>query len=273
MPPSRGNFVQQSPFQRPGPVVFTLMCVLSGLWLAFAVGMNWASVSVDAFLLFAGNSAAILHGQLWRLFTAPLLQTPTTFWHLFGALIELYFFGAQLENSWGRARFIRFIVSLALLQAVAQMAAELLLPGALGHYLSGPYWFGALAITGGMVVASLLSFPGGVIRLYGVLPVPPRVLLLLVVATPFGYLLFKEQPPEGVAGLLAGCFGGWLLGAGTPSPLRRAWLKFRLGRLDAEVAREAAQRKKRVERSQLKVIDGGRGKSDGDRGPDGRWLN
>ncbi|HEY0468640.1 MAG TPA: hypothetical protein VGC79_30810, partial [Polyangiaceae bacterium] len=69
------------------------------------------------------------------------------------------------------------------------------------------------------------------------------------------------------------------LGGGTPSPLRRYWLKFRIGRLDAEVAREAAQRKKRVERSRLKVIEGGLAKPDAPpdgekgRGPDGRWLN
>jgi hypothetical protein len=92
------------------------------------------------------------------------------------------------------------------------------------------------------------------------------------------FLIFREPPAEGIAGLLAGCLGGWLLGGGTPSPLRRYWLKFRIGRLDAEVQREAAQRKKRVERSQLKVIEGGRGKPDeggepGGRGPDGRWLN
>jgi len=99
------------------------------------------------------------------------------------------------------------------------------------------------------------------------------------VGTPFIYLLFRSLPPEGIPGSLGGCFAGWLLGAGSPSPLRRYWLKFRIGRLDAEVAREAAQRKKRVERSRLKVIEGGLAKpdapADGEkgRGPDGRWLN
>jgi hypothetical protein len=130
----------------------------------------------------------------------------------------------------------------------------------------------------GLTVAWALNFRGGVVRLYGILPVTPRTLILIVIATPLVYLIFREPPPEGIAGLLAGSFAGWLLGGGTPSPLRRYWLNFRVGRLDAEVQREAAQRKKRVERSQLKVIDGGRSKPEeggdaGGRGPDGRWLN
>jgi len=278
MPPSRGDFVQQSPFQRPGPVVFTLMCVLGGVWLAFAVGMNWAGVSWDVFDLLCGSAVGIWHGQLWRLFTAPLLHAPDRFWHIFVALLELYFFGIQLERDWGARRLVRFLLWLALLQAAGQMLGNLILPASIGRYLSNDYWFGSMAILNGLVIASAFSYPNDAIRLYGVLPVSPRVIGLLAAATPFFYLLFKERPPEGVFGLLAGTAGGWLLGAGSPSPLRRSWLKFRLGRLDAEVAREAAQRKKRVERSSLKVIEGGRGKADGGtdgggRGPDGRWLN
>lgn len=276
MPRSSGDFAQQSPFARPGPVVFALMCTLTGVWLAFVVGMHWAGVSAEAFELFVGDASAILHGQIWRILTAPLLTSPGTFWHLFPALLELYFFGAVLERDWRRGRFVGFLLSLAVLHAATQTIAAVLLPASVGQYLSAPLWFGPLAVTNGLVVAWALSNPSGVVRLYFFIPVPPKVIALLAVASPFGYLLFKEQPPEGVIGLLSGCLGGWLLGAGTPSPLRRAWLKFRLGRLDAEVARESAQRKKRVERSSLKVIEGGRGKTDGGdggRGPDGRWLN
>ncbi len=277
MPPSRGDYVQPSPFPRPGPVVFTLLCVFSGVWLAFAVGMNWAGVSLDAFRLFCGSTIGLWHGQLWRIFTSPLLHAPNRFWHLGFALLELYFFGVQLERDWGRARFIRFLFWLALFQAVAQVLADVFVPATVSRYLSDEYWYGSTAIMNGLVIAAACSYPNSTIRIYGIIPVSPRVIALLCAATPFFYLLFKERPPEGFAALLAGSAGGWLLGAGTPSPLRRSWLKFRLGRLDAEVAREAAQRKKRVERSQLKVIEGGRSKndggSDGGRGPDGRWLN
>ena len=43
--------------------------------------------------------------------------------------------------------------------------------------------------------------------------------------------------------------------------------------LDAQVGRETADRKKRVAKSNFRVIEGGRSKDDDDKGPDGRWLN
>jgi len=277
MPTNPGDFAQPA-LPRPGRVVLVLMSAIGGLWLAFAVGMHWAGVPPEVFFLFCGNTAALLHGQLWRVLTAPLLQAPTQFWHVFGVLLAFYFFATPLEKQWGRARFLRFLLGLALLPTLAQMLVELVLPASVAQNLSNAYWFGGLAIASGLTIAWALNARGEVVRLYGILPVTPRTLILLVVATPLGYLIFREPPAEGIAGLLAGCFGGWLLGGGTPSPLRRYWLKFRIGRLDAEVQREAAQRRKRVERSPLKVIDGGRGKSEdggdsGGRGPDGRWLN
>jgi membrane associated rhomboid family serine protease len=276
MPTYSGDYAPPA-FPRPGPVVMVLMCVVGGLWLAFAVGMHWAGVSEEVFALFCGNTLLILHGQVWRVLTAPLMQAPNQFWHVFGVLLALYFFATPLEKEWSRGRFVRFLLALAVVPALAQGLVDLALPASVSAYLSGPYWFGGFAVASGLTVSWALNFRGDVVRLYGILPVTPRTLILIVVATPFGYLLFRETPAEGVAGLLGGCLGGWLLGGGTPSPLRRYWLKFRIGRLDAEVHREAAQRKKRVERSQLKVIEGGRSKDEGGdpggRGPDGRWLN
>ncbi|HEX3775633.1 MAG TPA: rhomboid family intramembrane serine protease [Polyangiaceae bacterium] len=277
MPPNYSGDNVQFVFPKPGRVVMTLICVIGGVWLAFAVGMHWAGVPGEVFALFCGNTAAILHGQVWRLFTAPLMHAPNSFWHVLGVLFTLYFFATALEAQWKRARFLRFLLALALLPGLAQMAVELALPARVSAALSGDYWFGGFALASGITVAWAFGSNSGSVWLFGVVPVPPRVLVILVVASPFVYLILGEPPPEGIAGLLAGCLGGWLLGGGTPSPLRRYWLKFRIGRLDAEVEREAAQRRKRAERSQLKVIEGGRGKSEDEnprgRGPDGRWLN
>ncbi len=264
---------------RPGVVVKVAMCVVVGLTLAFAVGMHWAGVGADAFELFCGNTLAILHGQLWRLFTASLLQSPDSLWPLLSLLMSLYFFGVPLEQQWGSKRFARFLVGLVVVPSLLQALCDVALPAAVNRFLIPAYWYGGLAVSSGLAVSWALNHRGMVVRLYGILPITPRVVILLAVGTPFVYLLFRSLPPEGIPGSLGGCLAGWLLGGGTPSPLRRYWLKFQIGRLDAEVAREAAQRKKRVERSRLKVIEGGRAKADppaeGEkgRGPDGRWLN
>ena len=264
---------------RPGKVVKVAMCVVVGLTLAFAVGMHWAGVGPDAFALFCGNTLAILHGQLWRLFTASLLQSPDSLWPMLSLLMSLYFFGVPLEDQWGSKRFARFLVGLMVVPSLLQALVDIALPPSVSRILIPEYWFGGLAVSSGLAVSWALNHRGAVVRLYGLLPITPRAIILLAVGTPFVYLLFRSLPPEGIPGSLAGCLAGWLLGGGTPTPLRRYWLKFRIGRLDAEVAREVAQRKKRVERSRLKVIEGGLAKAepptDGEkgRGPDGRWLN
>lgn len=264
---------------RPGQVVKVAMGVVVGLTLAFAVGVHWAGVGADAFELFCGNTQAIFHGQLWRLFSASLLQSPDSLWPLLSLLMALYFFGVPLEQQWGKQRFARFLVGLVVVPSLIQAVFDVVLPGSITRYLVPAYWYGGLAVSSGLAVAWALNHRGSVVRLYGLLPITTGMVIGLAVGTPFIYLLFRSLPPEGIPGSLGGCFAGWLLGGGTPSPLRRYWLKFRIGRLDAEVAREAAQRKKRVERSRLKVIEGGLAKpdapSDGEkgRGPDGRWLN
>lgn len=267
-------------FPRPGKVVTTVMCVVGGIWLAFAVGMHWAGVGPDVFALFCGNSERILHGELWRLLSAPLLQDPNGFWHLFGVLLTLYFFAVPLESDWGRKRLIRLLLGLAIVPSLIQVLFDVALPLGVRSAIVGEYWFGGLAVASGLTVAWALNHRSAVVRLYGILPVTSRTMIWMALGAPFLYLIFRSIPAEGIPALFGGCFAGWLLGGGTPSPLRRYWLKFRIGRLDAEVAREAAQRKKRVERSRLKVIEGGRADpppagSEGEkgRGPDGRWLN
>jgi membrane associated rhomboid family serine protease len=265
---------------RPGTVVTVAMGLVGGLWLAFAIGMHWAGVSAEAFELFCGNTLLIMHGQLWRLVTAPLLQAPDQFWHVFGVVLALYFFAVPLERDWGPGRTVRFLLGLMVIPSLAQVFFDIALPPNVSRYLAAPYWFGGLAASGGLTVAWALHNRGAVVRLYGLLPVTPRTMILMVLGAPLLYLIFRAIPAEGIPALYGGAFAGWLLGGSTPSPLRRYWLKFRINRLDAEVLREAAQRKKRVERSRLKVIEGGRTKpsnppEDGEkgRGPDGRWLN
>jgi len=87
------------------------------------------------------------------------------------------------------------------------------------------------------------------------------------------YLVAGARPYEGLIAPFGGMLCGWLLGGGSPSPLRRAWLKFRLARLDREARREHS-RKPRPNQAGLRVLPGGRADDDDDgRGPDGRFLN
>jgi hypothetical protein len=90
------------------------------------------------------------------------------------------------------------------------------------------------------------------------------------------YLIAQVAAPEGLVSPFGGMLAGWLFGSGSPSPLRRAWLKLRLAQLDAEARREADARKRRVEKSGLQVLEGGRSRDSDDdetKKPPGGWLN
>lgn len=258
---------------RPGKALVGLMLVLGGLWLMFAVGLNWGGAPASVFLLFTGETQAILHGQVWRLFTAPLLHNPSDFWHVVLTLVGLYFLGSRLEESWGAGRFFRFIAISAVGAYLVQMVAELVLPASIAARLVPEHWLGMEPAVAAVAIAWALTFRGQTVRLFFVLPVTSGVLVASVVGFALLQVIAAAVPPEGLVAPFGGMLFGWLLGGGTPSPLRKAWLKLRLAQLDTEARREGAQRKRRNPGG-LRVIPGGRADDDDEgKGPDGRWLN
>jgi membrane associated rhomboid family serine protease len=261
---------------RPGRALKGVMIALLALWLMFAVGINWASVPPELFLLLCGNTEQILQGEVWRLFTAPLMHQPTgTIWHILTAMFGLYFFGPTLEKAWGAQRFLRFLLLSGVIGYSLQFLLLLFLPASIANKLAGDYWFGSLPVIDAVAIAWALNNRGSQVRLFFVLPVSSTGLILFVVGANIMYLFAQQAQIEGMISPFGGMFAGWLLGGGTPSPARKAWLKLKLARLDAEARREGRARRQRTKNSHLRVIEGGRDseKSDDKRGPDGRWLN
>ena len=266
---------------RPGPALRGVLVALLAVWLAFAIGLNWAGAPDSLFLALCGNTSAILHGQVWRLFTAPFLhEIRHNIGHVLWALLGLYFLGPSLESHFGSARFLRFLGGSAVMSYGLQMLVELLLPASLAARLVPDYWFGSVPVLSAVSVAWALSFKGRSLNLMFVVPVTSRGLIIFVLLMNLMYLIALAGGPEGQIAPFGGMLAGWLLG-GSPSPFRRAWLKVRLAQLDAEARREAGARKKRVSRAGFQVIEGG--KSDetddvppsggGKKGPKGGWLN
>jgi membrane associated rhomboid family serine protease len=268
--------MMQLGFPRPGKALLGLMLAVTAIWLMFAVGMNWGGASASLFLLLVGDTQRILHGEVWRLFTAPLLHTPrggAGVNHLLMALLGLYFLGARLEERWGSARFLRFVAITAIGAFALQMVFELLLPQSLSARLVGERWYGLSPAIAAIAIAWALTFRGQVVRLFFVLPVTSGMLIAAVIGFGVLNLIAAEMPEEGLLAPFGGMFLGWLLGGGTPSPLRKAWLKLRLAQLDSEARRENAKRRPRPNPGGLRVIPGGRVDDDEGKGPDGRWLN
>jgi len=271
-----------SGFIRPGKALIGLMVAVTALWLMFAIGVNGGGAPLPVFLLFTGNTEAILHGELWRLFTASLMHTPSganSVGHLLTALFGLFFLAPRLEQLWGPARMLRFIALTSVLAYALQMLVELVLPGPLANRMVGAYWYGLEPAVAAVAIAWACTFKGSVVNLFGLVPMSSRTLILMVIGFSFLRVAAGARPEEGLLSPFFGMFFGWLLGGGTPTPLRHAWLKLRLAQLEGQDARRQANagpRKPRPNPGGLRVIPGGRSDSeddDDDKGPDGRWLN
>jgi membrane associated rhomboid family serine protease len=266
---------------RPGKVLTVALVLVLGIWLAFATAINWAGADPALFELLCGNTRAILHGELWRLLTAPLMHRPDTYSHILLALLGLYFLSPALEESWGSARFARFLVGSALLAYTLQILVELALPESMGKRLVGEYWFGLGPVLEAIAIAWALSFRGRTVYLMLMLPVSSGILVLFVVAISVLGLIAGELGPSGLVAPFGGMFAGWLLGGGTPAPWRRAWLKLTLRRHQQELLRLSQARRERVLRSGWRVVDGGQADQESkdtvppsnDSGPGGKLLH
>jgi membrane associated rhomboid family serine protease len=267
---------------RPGKVLKAVMLGLFAIWLAFALALNWGGASQEVFLALCGSTDLILRGEVWRLFTAPLMHVAWgTPWHIVSTLLGLYFLAPSLEQQFGPARFARFLVISALLAYTLQMLVELVLPASVAAKLVGDYWFGTLPVLEAIAIAWALNFRGQTVRLMFVLPISSRGLIIFVVAMSVLYVVVGARQECGLIAPFGGMLSGWLFGGGTPSPARRWYLRYRLARLDSEAGRVKGERKRRVQGSNLRVIAGGakdegkgpgKGKR-GQNGPDGNLLN
>ncbi len=263
---------------RPSKALLGVILALFAIWLFFAIGINWANMPSSWFYAMCGSTRLVLRGQLWRLFTAPLVHYPTgSLGHILTALLGLYFLSPSLESTWGTRRFMWFLGISALFAYSVQLLVGLALPASIGARLVPDVWFGALPVVEAIAIAWALSFKGRTVNLMFVLPISSTGLILVVIGFSLLRLIAQSLTFEGYIAPFGGMLAGWLFGGGTPSPVRRAWLKLRLAMLDRQAVRDDSQRKKRVARSGLRVIEGGadhdKQSDDPRKGPDGNWLN
>jgi membrane associated rhomboid family serine protease len=244
---------------RPGKTLLWVMGLLLSIWIFFAIGINWLHVGGGAFSLLVGNTSGILHGELWRLFTAGLVHMPvgnSAVPHILYALLGLYFLGASLEAKWGSRRMLWFLIGSTIFGFAAQFLFELLLPRPVGAFeqlgaTMGGSWFGSMGAVEAVAVAWALSHRRDTVRFMFVLPMTGMGLLVAVIGISLLYLFVGQIPHEGLITPFAGMLAGYLFGAGNPTPARRVLLKIRY----AWIARRAA--KYRGSQPRLRVIEGG----------------
>src|SRR5262245_33890516 len=93
--------------------VLGLLVVTFGIWLLLAVGVNWVGLDPRLVEPLVGKTSDVLHGEAWRLFTAPFIHIwsgEAAVSHVLTTLVVLYFFGPALEARWGWRRFLGFAI-------------------------------------------------------------------------------------------------------------------------------------------------------------------
>lgn len=161
----------------------------------------------------AGN---VLHGEVWRIFTAQYLHW--SFWHIFMNMLGLHFLGRGLEQDWGPRRFfvIYTVAGTLGMIALTVLTANGWLPAAPAA--------GASGCVLGLLGAAAVLYPNTVIYIHFFLPIKIRT-AAYIFAGFYALNLYQVGPNAGgdachLAGLL---FGAWWAHRGAGWWDRMSW--------------------------------------------------
>ena len=114
---------------------------------------------------------AVLHGQIWRIFTYVLIPTSDSIWLLI-FLSFYYWLGETLERLWGSTKFTVYYVSGMLLTALASILA---------YFIDGVSYpiYGAVYVNTALYMAYALTYPDAMVRLYFVIPIKMKWMVVL----------------------------------------------------------------------------------------------
>ena len=216
---------------RPGRALKVLMVAIAVLGIGFALLINFGGPSaIAAFTALVcdfDKVTALPVPQVWRLFTSGLLTDPQSLFHLVFTLVGLYFLAPDIERRWGGKRFLVFFFACVLVGNLFVWLGNLAFPGGRFHHAAA---LGAAAPITGIVTAWAIENAHLRVNLFFVLPVSGRVLLWVTIGFCVLALVYPTALPEGVFAPFGGLVLGLLL-SGSPSILRRAYRRTRLGLL------------------------------------------
>jgi membrane associated rhomboid family serine protease len=248
-------------FPRPGKALLFFLAALACLWLFFALGINWGKASAGPLRALVCTTDDVLSGELWRLLTAAVVHHPRSSGHVLFGLLVLYFFATPLEELWGPRRLFVFFAASAAFSYGCEALFGLLVPSMRGE------WLGSGVLSNAATVAWALGASSqSRVMLYFVLPVRPMVIVAFLGVYALARVIAQEPVPEGIVSPFASMLAGWMLA--DQSPLRRAFLRRKLRRLEAQVAGIERRKARRRNGPNLRVLPGGKD-DDGNGSPNG----
>jgi membrane associated rhomboid family serine protease len=273
-------------FPRPGPVLKAVLIALVVFGVLGAILVNWGpSWGKAAFLALVFVPDRVSHLELWRFLTSGLLSSPSvSAGPLVFTLLGLYFLSPDLERRWGSRRFAGFLAASIVLGNVVAYAVGRL------TFLSSSVFhpelmFGATAAITAVAVAWSRENAELEVRLMFFLPIKGKHLFWITIVYCIVEVVWSAELTEGVMAPFGGIVAGMTLagGRGSPSMLRRAYLRIKLALLrrraagPMSLATRPAARKARASGGAppLRVLPGGLEEELRKREPpnDKRYLN
>jgi membrane associated rhomboid family serine protease len=184
------------------PMIKILLIINAVVFLLQSFGGD--SVITQWFSLWPRSLGMVL--QIWRLVTYQFLHGGIG--HILFNMLALYMFGSMLESHWSARKFIRFYLGCGVVGGLFYM---LLLGVGILHPDEA---FGVRPLVGasgsimGMLAATAILFPQIRVYVYGIFPLPIRVLAAIF----FFISIFMIQGQAENAGGEAAHFGGMLAG-------------------------------------------------------------
>jgi membrane associated rhomboid family serine protease len=179
-------------------LVFILDGIITGSTRAAALSPGyWGHFSLEL---------AVQRWQVWRFFTYQFFHAD--FWHLFGNMLGLFFFGPLVERWWGSRRFLAFYLVCGISGAFFYLLLYPILPG-VGP---GTALVGASGSLFGILAAAAVIAPDmRVMLLFPPIPMSMRTLAMLFLGIAALSLLVGARNAGGEAAHLGGAIMGFVL--------------------------------------------------------------
>ncbi|HNO78399.1 MAG TPA: rhomboid family intramembrane serine protease [Phycisphaerae bacterium] len=172
------------------------------------------------------QAASVIHGEVWRLFTATYLHA--NFTHIFFNMLMLYFFGPVLEKRWGGKQFfVVYTIGGIAGNLVLTLMGGLTMAGIVNWMDPTTWGLGASGSLWAIMAAVAMYFPNAEVLVYFMLPVRIRTMVAVYLVW-FVYNIMTQGNNYGgdichLAGLVVGVWwartGGWAWAGGSPRGL------------------------------------------------------
>src|SRR5688572_18246170 len=212
-------------FPRPGRALKGVLASLAIFALVQAIVIFWfrSETGAEVFdrLVFQPGDLAHVYKRPWTFLTSGFSALALCL--LIWSLVGLYFLTTDLERRLGGWGLIRFLALSVIIGNLTVLAASFIPHPIFQQKVA----LGPLAAITATAIAWARENRDRHMRFMFFLPMSGRMFFWVTVGLSVLAIVFAERVPEGAVAPLGGVLAGVLF-SGSPSPVRSAWLRFRL---------------------------------------------